>query len=223
MDASPGTDLGTVGWFAGTWILMMAAMMLPSFVPAVIAYATSSRGASRGSGLIFVAGYLLVWATVGLAAYGIFGVGKAALGHELAWHEGGRWFSAGVVAAAAIYEVIPLKQACLSRCRGQLADARGFAAHGWRVPLAMGSRSGIWCLGSSWALMAALFALGVMNLTWMAVVAGLVALEKAGPWPPLARTATAAVLALLAVGILAAPHDVPGLVIPSSGGMHAMN
>jgi predicted metal-binding membrane protein len=66
--------------------------------------------------------------------------------------------------------------------------------------------------------MAALFALGVMSLTWMALIAGLVALEKIGPWGRAARVATAAVLVVLAVAILALPHDVPGLVVPGSVG-----
>jgi predicted metal-binding membrane protein len=86
----------------------------------------------------------------------------------------------------------------------------------------MGVRSGGWCIGCSWALMAALFALGVMSLIWMALIAGLVALEKVGPWPLAARVATALVLAVLAAGLLAAPHAVPGLVVPGSEGMHAM-
>ena len=70
--------------------------------------------------------------------------------------------------------------------------------------------------------MAALFALGVMSLTWMALIAALVALEKAGPRPVAARLATAGVLSVLALGVLAAPGQVPGLVVPGSGGMHAM-
>ncbi len=86
----------------------------------------------------------------------------------------------------------------------------------------MGARSGGCCIGCSRALMAALFALGVMSLTWMALIAALVALEKTGPRVFAAKLATATVLAVLAVGILAAPQRVPGLVVPGSGGMHAM-
>ena len=71
--------------------------------------------------------------------------------------------------------------------------------------------------------MAVLFALGVMSLIWMAVIAGLVALEKVGPYPAVARLATAGVLAVLAVGMFAAPARVPGLVVPGSGAMHAMS
>jgi predicted metal-binding membrane protein len=87
----------------------------------------------------------------------------------------------------------------------------------------MGLRNGGWCLGCSWALMAALFALGVMSLTWMVLIAGLVALEKLGPWGHAAKRATAGVLAVLAVAILALPHEVPGFVVPGlPGSMHAM-
>ena len=78
-------------------------------------------------------------------------------------------------------------------------------------------------MGCCWALMAALFALGVMSLTWMAFVAALIALEKTVPWGRAATWGTAAVLLALAVTVLVAPHDVPGLVVPSShSAMHAM-
>jgi predicted metal-binding membrane protein len=214
MDAGPGTDLGTLGWFAGSWILMMTAMMLPSFVPTLTAYATFSRGADRGSGLIFAAGYLLVWAAVGIAAYGIFELGKALLGSELAWHDGGRWFSAGVVAGAAAYEFIPLKQTCLSRCRGQFGNVRSLEAQRWPDALATGARSGFWCLGSSWALMAALFALGAMSLTWMLLVSVLIAAERL--LPRAARIGVALVLVTLAAAVALVPGDVPALTIPTS-------
>jgi predicted metal-binding membrane protein len=222
MDAGPGTDLGTLGWFTGSWVLMMAAMMLPSIVPTLAAYATAVRGRAPSSWVLFVVGYLVAWTAAGLCAYGLFELGKQLLGSELGWHRNGRWAAAGVLLSAAAYEFIPLKRVCLERCRGQLDGSPGPAPQGWREALATGVRSGGWCLGCSWALMAGLFALGVMSVTWMAVIAGLVALEKAGPWPRAARTVTALVLAGLAVGILVAPHDVPGLVVPGAGGMHAM-
>ena len=87
----------------------------------------------------------------------------------------------------------------------------------------MGLRNGGWCLGCSWALMAALFALGVMSLTWMGLIALLVALEKVGPWRRGARLATAGVLLVLAAAILAAPHALPGFVVPGSpASLHMM-
>ncbi len=224
MDTGPGGDLGTLGWFTGSWTVMMAAMMLPSFAPTLSAYLTLTRGRGPGPGrwLPFACGYLLVWTAAGVLAYGIFELGKDLLASELAWTRGGRWLSGGVIAAAAAYEFMPLKRACLKRCRGQLAELRGISRQRWSASLVMGLSSGGWCIGCSWALTAALFALGVMNLAWMALIAVLVALQKAGPWPLAARVATATILAVLAVGILIAPHQIPGLVVPDPAGMHAM-
>lgn len=222
MDAGPGTDLGTIGWFTGSWAVMMAAMMLPSFAPTLAAYLMLTGGRSPSRWLWFAGGYLLTWAAAGVVAYGLFELGKALLADELAWHRGGRWLCAGVLVAAAVYEFIPLKNVCLTRCRGQLGHSRGAPADGWSSPLWTGIRSGGWCIGCSGALMAALFALGVMSLTWMVLLAGLIALEKVGPWPSGARVVTATALALLAAGILLVPHQVPGLVVPGSQAMHAM-
>ncbi|MFZ0090406.1 MAG: DUF2182 domain-containing protein [Solirubrobacteraceae bacterium] len=219
MDAGPGTALGTLGWFTGSWVVMMAAMMLPSFAPTLGAYVTLTR--RRGRWLLFACGYLLVWTVAGVAAYGTFELGKSLLAGELAWHRGGRWLAAGVIMAAAAYQFMPPKRACLTRCRGQLGDRHGLR-QSWPAALAMGARSGGWCIGCSWALMAALFALGVMSLTWMALIAALVALEKTSPWPLAARIATTTVLAVVAVGVLAAPHQVPGLIVPGSPGIHSM-
>jgi predicted metal-binding membrane protein len=222
MDAGPGTDLGTVGWFTGVWVVMMAAMMLPSFAPSLAAYATLTRGRRHIRLLLFCAGYLLAWAAAGLVAYGLFQLGKGLLAGELAWHGGGRWLSGGVLALAAAYEFTPVKHAYLARCRERLGDIQGVSRQDSSAALALGLRNGSWCIGCSWALMAALFALGVMSLTWMALIAVLVALEKTGPSPVAAKLATASVLAVLAAAVLAAPQQVPGLVVPGSGGMHAM-
>ncbi|HEX3831098.1 MAG TPA: DUF2182 domain-containing protein [Solirubrobacteraceae bacterium] len=110
----------------------------------------------------------------------------------------------------AAYELVPFKRACLARCRGQLEGVRGHAP-GWSAALAMGARSGSWCLGCSWVLMAGLCALGMMSLTWMALIATLIALQKLSPWPRGARLATATVRAVLAAGLLAAPTGCPTL------------
>ena len=222
MNAAPGTDLGTLGWFTGTWVAMMAAMMLPSFAPTIATYGTRTHGSAASRWLLFACGYLLVWSAAGVLAYGLFELGRSLLGGALSWQHGGRWFSAAVLAAAAAYQFSPLKRSCLLRCRGEFGELNGSARAGPPTALAMGARSGGWCIGCSWALMAALFALGVMSLIWMALIAALVALEKTGPRPLAAKIATASVIAALAVGVLAAPQQVPGLVLPGSGGMHAM-
>ncbi|MFL5822659.1 MAG: DUF2182 domain-containing protein [Solirubrobacteraceae bacterium] len=223
MDAGPGTDLGTLAWFEGIWIVMMAAMMFPSLAPTVGLFAHMTRpGIVRPA--IFTGSYVLVWGAAGLVAYAIFAAGRSALGPQLAWSQGGRWLAGGILAMAAIYELTPLKNVCLAKCRSPL----GFLLGSWRDgsvgALEMGARHAAWCLGCCWALMAALFALGVMSLTWMAVVAALIALEKTLPWRRTATYGTAFILLVMAVLVVAVPHDMPGLVIPhgQSGMMKAM-
>jgi predicted metal-binding membrane protein len=224
MDAGPGTDLGALGWFLGVWVVMMAAMMFPSLAPTVALYARMTRRRGLDQPLLFAGGYLLVWGTAGLGAYGLFRVGSGLFGGDLAWHTGGQWSAAGVLAVAALYEITPLKDVCLAKCRSPLAFLLGTWRAGRLGALEMGSKHAGWCLGCCWALMAALFALGVMSLTWMAFVAALIALEKTIPWGRAVTWGTAAVLLTLAIAVVAAPHDVPGLIVPSSShsAMHAM-
>jgi predicted metal-binding membrane protein len=225
MDAGPGTALGGLGWFVGAWAVMMAAMMLPSLAPTAAVYTQLTRRREPSRPLLFAGGYLLLWSAVGVAAYGLFELGRSLFGADLAWHAGGRWLAASVLALAAVYELSPLKHACLLRCRSPLR----FLSQGWRDgragAVATGVRTGGWCLGCSWLLMAALFALGVMSLAWMALVATAVGLEKIGPWRRPVTLAMAGVLLALALALLIAPDEVPGLVVPggSSAGMHSMS
>jgi predicted metal-binding membrane protein len=225
MNAGPGTDLGALGWFLGVWVVMMAAMMFPSLAPTVALYATMTRQRGLDRPLLFAGGYLLVWGAAGLGAYGVVYLGSSLFGGDLAWHAGGRWFAAGVLVLAALYELTSLKDACLAKCRSPIGFLLGSWRDGRRGALGMGSRHAGWCLGCCWALMAALFALGVMSLTWMAFVAALIALEKTVPWGRAVTWGTAAVLLVLATAVVAAPHDLPGLVVPSGAhnAMHAMH
>ena len=196
---------------------------------AAVARADGSRLCGDGARelsrvLLFAAGYLLVWSAAGIGAYGLFELGKSLFAGSLAWHSGGRWLAAGVLALAALYQLTPLKRAFLvevPRARCDSWTPRGRARRPARF--VVGLRNGGWCLGCSWALMAALFALGVMSLAWMALIAVLVALEKVGPWGRGARLATAGVLVVLAAAILAVPHEVPGFVVPGSpASLHMM-
>jgi predicted metal-binding membrane protein len=225
MDAGPGTDLGALGWFVGVWTVMMAAMMLPSLAPTVALYARMTRRRGIDRALSFTSGYLLVWGAAGVFAYGVFELAKRAFGSQLAWHAGGRPVAAAVLAIAALYELTPLKDACLGKCRSPLGYLLGRWRDGRLGALAMGSGHAGWCLGCCWMLMAALFALGIMSLAWMAFVAALIALEKTLPWRRVATWGTAVILAVLAVGVLAAPGSVPALTIPGGTpqAMHAMH
>jgi predicted metal-binding membrane protein len=121
-----------------------------------------------------------------------------------------------VLLVAAVYELTPLKDVCLGKCRSPF----GFLAGAWRDghggALRMGAHHGLWCLGCCWALMASLFALGVMSLGWMGLVAVLITVEKLAPYRRAATWATAALLLALGVLMLAHPAAIPGLTIPMS-------
>jgi predicted metal-binding membrane protein len=219
MDQGPGTDLGTLGWFVGTWVVMMAAMMFPSVAPTAALYSRMSQSRTPAAPLVFVSGYLLTWAAAGVAAFALSSLGGAALGGALAWDRGGRWFAGTVLVIAAVYEVTPFKNVCLSKCRSPLGFLLGSWRDGLSGALEMGARHGAWCVGCCWALMAALFALGVMSLAWMAFIAGVIALEKLLPSRRLATYGTAALLLVLALLLVAAPELIPAFTVPGGGSM----
>jgi len=151
-------------------------------------------------------------------AFGISAAGHGLLDGEISWGGAGRFVAGGTLLAAAAYELTPLKDMCLGKCRSPL----GFLIGTWRDGLAgaakMGARHGAWCVGCCWALMAALFALGVMSIAWMAFVAALIAAEKALPWGRAVTHGTAALLLVLGVLVVAAPSHVPGFTVPGHGG-----
>ena len=219
MDNGPGTDLGTLGWFVGVWVVMMAAMMFPSVAPTVALYSRMTRSRDPVAPLVFTGGYLLTWTAVGIAAFGLSELGGRLFGDTLAWDRGGKWFAGGILVLAAAYELTPLKEVCLGKCRSPLGYLLGSWRDGLAGALRMGAGHGAWCVGCCWALMAALFALGVMSIAWMAFVAALIALEKLLPWEPVATYGTAAILLVLGVLLIAAPDAIPGLTIPGSGMM----
>ena len=224
MDSGPGTDPGSLGFYATTWVVMMAAMMFPSISPMVLTYRRVQAGRRRlgrpvpaGATAVFVAGYLIAWTLFGLAAYAVVDGVRSLSIDFLAWDRAGREIAAGVLAAAAVYQLTPAKDACLTRCRAPL----DFLMERWRDggvgALRLGALHGMWCVGCCWGLMAALFALGAMSLGWMAFVAAAIAAEKLLPYRAAATGAVAALLLALAIGIAVAPDRVPGLTVPGSG------
>jgi predicted metal-binding membrane protein len=150
-------DMSSMASFLWLWIAMSAAMMLPSLVPAASLAASVGR-----SGTAFVGGYFAVWAASGLVAF------EAARGLAGA----GSLLVAGAIVAAAVYQLSPLKHACLRRCRSPL----GLLLR--RGPLRAGLEHGGVCLGCCWALMLALLALGAGSLLWMGAVAAAILVEK---------------------------------------------
>jgi predicted metal-binding membrane protein len=215
MDAGPWTSLGSLGWFLGIWLVMMAAMMLPSVAPTVTLYTRMTKDRSPLSPWLFTAGYLLTWAVAGLAAYALGLAVTSFSGGTLAWDRAGRAVAAATLIAAAVYELTPLKNVCLAKCRSPLGALLGSWRDGPRGAVRMGARNGAWCVGCCWALMASLFALGVMSLSWMALVAGIIAVEKTVPWRRGVTYTTAVLLAAIGVLLLVAPEALPWLTIPA--------
>ncbi len=211
MDAGPGTDLGALGWFIGIWVTMMAAMMLPSTLPVALMFSHAHRGAGTW---VFVLGYLLAWTGFGLAAYAIYRVIRAFGPSFLSWDEYGPWVAGAALAAAGLYQLTPLKEACLRHCRsplhfllrgrpGRLGSVRTGVAHG------------AYCIGCCTGLMLVLFTLGVMSLLWMAVVAAVILVEKTLPGGVRFARVLAVVLVALGIWVAASPASVPGLTQPT--------
>ena len=223
MDAGPGTDPGTLGFWVTAWVVMMAAMMFPSIAPRVVMHARIEEGKRRqgkpveaGTTALFVSGYLLTWTAAGLIGYGIIQLGKELSLDFLSWDNAGPYVAGGVIVAAAIYQLTPLKDVCLRHCRSPMT----FLLMHWRSgrlgALEMGVEHGAWCVGCCWGLMAALFALGVMSIGWMVFVAALIAIEKLLPWRTVANRGIAVVLVILGLGVAFAADDMPGLTLPDS-------
>jgi predicted metal-binding membrane protein len=222
MDAGPWTALGSLGWFLGVWVVMMAAMMFPSVAPTVALYSRMTRQRSPLSPLLFVAGYLVTWATAGLVAFALAAVLGRVAGDVLAWDRAGRWVAGATLMVAAVYELTPLKDVCLGKCRSPLGFLLGSWREGRRGALRMGAQNGAWCVGCCWALMASLFALGVMSVVWMAVVSGLIAVEKTLPWRRVATYGTTVLLLALGLFVLAVPDAIPALTVPGADQMSEM-
>jgi len=221
MDMGPATNLGGAGWFVGIWVTMMAAMMLPSVAPMLLLFDRVSAERARRAQTyvptwIFAASYFLVWTIYGLAAYALYrGIRALDLGF-LAWNRQGPYVAGALVALAGLYELTPLKSVCLRHCRSPMHLVLG----GWRDGIAgavrMGAEHGAYCVGCCWGLMVVLFALGVMSLFWMAVVAALIFAQKVLPFDARLTRLLAVALVAFGIWIAAAPGTVPGLTQPGT-------
>jgi predicted metal-binding membrane protein len=184
MDMGVATELGSFPFFVTVWLSMMAAMMLPGAAPAVLRRARTTK-----PGLAvprFVGSYLAVWALVGLAVYALY-------------RPHGSGVAGALTIVAGLYELTPLKRDCRRRCRESVRS---------------GLRFGLYCVGSSIGLMAMLVAVGVMSVTWMAIVGVVIVAQKLAP--PVAAVDVPLALAIAGLGalIVVAPDAVPGLMAP---------
>jgi predicted metal-binding membrane protein len=170
------------------WIIMMAAMMLPSAAPVVLLVnaLTKQRGerhAVRASGE-FTFGYVAVWGAFSLIATGLqWGLDRAGLLSET-MASGSVVLAASLLFAAGVYQLTPWKQACLRHCRSPLEFLTRYWRQGPLGPMRAGAWHGVFCLGCCWMLMGLLFVGGLMNPLWIAGLALLVLIEKLFPLGP---------------------------------------
>jgi len=184
MDGMPDMDMAmpfsAPSVFAMWWIMMLG-MMLPSAAPMILTFGTvQRRKRARAQPYVpttmFVLGYLIVWGVFSLAATAAqWELQQLALSPATPWLGGVFFVLAGV------YQFTPLKNACLSHCRSPFAFVLNHWREGWVGALRMGASHGLYCLGCCWVLMALLFAVGVMNLVWVAAIAAFVFAEKLLP------------------------------------------
>jgi len=168
------------------WSVMMVGMMLPSAAPAILLYGSMvKKNRDRGSTLpavwIFAAGYLVVWTAFSLAATLLQAALEASALLTPMMVSASTWLSGGLLLAAGLYQWLPVKDVCLEKCRAPLQ----FFLFRWHPGPAgafrMGTEHGLFCLGCCWVLMLLLFVAGVMNLVWVALLAGFVFIEKLLP------------------------------------------
>src|ERR1017187_8994921 len=184
MDMGTASRLGSFGSFVGLWGLMMAAMMLPGVVPAVLRSAHVS-GRPR-AGPLFAGSCLAVWTLVGVAVYALY-------------RPHGSLAAGAAAIAAGVYELTPPKQPCRQRCRDSVGS---------------GFKFGLYCVGSSIGLMLILVALSVMSIGWMAIVGVLVVAQKLAPRRAAFDVPLALAIVGLGILIIIAPSSVPGLMPP---------
>ncbi|MER5429767.1 DUF2182 domain-containing protein [Streptomyces sp. NPDC002588] len=215
--AMPGTMGLGLPAFLAVWTLMMAAMMLPATAPVAALYARTITVHRTPRMVVFTVAYLLVWAAAGLLAYGLaVGLGRAASLPAAT----GTAVAAAVFAISGVYQLTPLKDRCLARCRSPIGLMLRYASYsGPSRDLRVGAHHGAFCLGCCWSLMVLLAAFGVMNLWAMVVLTAVITIEKLAPAGRLVARVVGISSIVLAVAVFWFPELAPGL---TGGGMARM-
>ena len=168
------------------WWVMMIAMMLPSAAPMILLFALVNRrsralGAPYVPTAVFASAYLVAWGGFSLAATLVQWWLEQAGWQTMGMASANRWFSSVLLIAAGLYQLSPLKHACLRHCRGPIEFITRHWRPGYAGALRMGFVHGAYCVGCCWVVMGLLFYGGVMNLYWIVCLAVLVLLEKLLP------------------------------------------
>ena len=191
-------------FFVGGWTVMTIAMMLPTSVPLIATFDTiANRRADRTSLVaLVVLGYLLVWASLGIALY-VVAIVAQRLTDRSAWLQARSTLgAASLFFVAGVYQFSSLKHRCLDKCRSPLSFVLSHwqGDHERRNAIWLGAHHGLFCVGCCWALMMLMFAVGVGNLAWMLVLGAIMAIEKNVSWG--GRLSTPLGILLVAGGVM---------------------
>ena len=201
--------------FVGMWTLMMAAMMLPSITPLASRYLRIITSNKLLGVVGFTSGYLSVWITTGVLAFGLARLtGMIATTSPMA----ARVLAAAIFAIGGIYQLTPLKDRCLTRCRVPFALLLRYAS--WRGSLRhlrVGMHHGAYCVGCCWSLMVLMLAFGIMNLGAMLILTTVVVIEKSWTQGVLFSRFVGVTCCVLAIAVIWLPRLAPGLLFPSVG------
>lgn len=201
-----GMAMVSPGIFFVTWVVMMVAMMFPAATPMVLTHAAWVRSRGEGSGptVAFVVGYLLTWTAAGLVPLGVIRL----LGTSIAAPVNG-WLprlGGTIVVLAGLYQLTPLKNACLRACRSPLGLILTHdLGSGSSAAARAGFSHGLQCLGCCWALVAVLTVLGLVNLAWMAAFAVVFFLEKTWRYGLVLSRTAGAVCVILGLAVITRP------------------
>jgi predicted metal-binding membrane protein len=186
MMMSPSDAARYLGATIVMWVVMMIAMMVPAVLPMLVVFRKLDRGLSSAFDPVFFAfGYLSAW-----SLFSVLAAGLQWILHDAGWLGGDLlamrpYAAAGVLILAGAYQLTPLKESCLEKCRSPM----GFFLANWRKgrrgALTMGLHHGLFCIGCCWVLMLIMFAGGAMSVLTMALLSGFILAERLlppGPW-----------------------------------------
>jgi predicted metal-binding membrane protein len=211
--------------FLGVWVAMMAATMFPAVAPMILMYARinatkRTKGMAWTPTWLFLAGYLVVWTGLGLVAY-VAALGAEDLAARSAWvHSNAARIGGVLIAGAGAYQFSKLKDACLTACRSPMSFVMEYWRDGRLGAVRMGIHHGWHCAGCCWALMVAMFPLGMMNIAALAGVTAFVYAEKVLPHAKVLRYAAGVALLAYGLAVVVEPSLLPGTMPHQSHGMH---
>lgn len=203
--------------FMATWVVMMVAMMFPTAAPMIFTFARvhgekRRRGQPFVPSFVFVSSYLAVWVVFGVLAYGA-AVGAERLAEQSMWlMDNAVRIAGGVLILAGLYQLSPLKRACLTKCRTPMSFILGSWRDGYAGSFRMGLEHGVYCLGCCWLLMVLLFPLGVMNVAAMALVTLAMFAEQSTPFGRGVAGVVALGLAVYGMVVLIVPRVLPTMM-----------